>query len=405
MLLRLIGSQLKDKLGQFIVILILLVFLFSLLGYALHRLPLIEEKKIEAQTAIKVEGFLLPQSKNQPLDWSPVYVFVDGDLVPFVKDLLICSYVFYKQDSVLVGGEPYILPEGMKEHLRLYGITDLEATARLAATKDKITWRSPQSEEMFSSEDLTELLIPKGLEASLPEDAETLTISISPSRAYIASVDTDAKPQPVTFQIAGSYEAQTGPLYCSWKALREQWHTWYPGMPFNTDSLSFTVVNNLKIEELREEGDRYFHPDTGMLRAEMIIQDANYLEQIDSLERHQGYIEVLFPVLIVTSLLVGIVSSLLLQLSRRRQMVLMRTLGTPSETIFLISNLESLSLLFIAFIIALLILIVANVDLDPRRTAISALLGLIYLVGSNISLVFVKNKSLILEVKKEMNDE
>jgi hypothetical protein len=48
---------------------------------------------------------------------------------------------------------------------------------------------------------------------------------------------------------------------------------------------------------------------------------------------------------------------------------------------------------------------VANVDLDPRRTAISALLGLIYLVGSNISLVFVKNKSLILEVKKEMNDE
>jgi uncharacterized membrane protein YqjE len=86
-------------------------------------------------------------------------------------------------------------------------------------------------------------------------------------------------------------------------------------------------------------------------------------------------------------------------------MVLMRTLGTPSETIFLISNLESLSLLFIAFIIALLILIVANVDLDPRRTAISALLGLIYLVGSNISLVFVKNKSLILEVKKEMNDE
>ena len=58
-------------------------------------------------------------------------------------------------------------------------------------------------------------------------------------------------------------------------------------------------------------------------------------------------------------------------------MVLMRTLGTPSETIFLISNLESLSLLFVAFIIALLILIVANVRLDPRRPAFAVLVGLI----------------------------
>lgn len=422
---KMVLSQIGLGLRQVLLILVTLTLLFSVLGYSLHRLPLLDQNIDEMIHKVRVEGFLKPNVGVSYLNWSSVSVVKEGSLAPWVDQVQVAGHLSLDPRSILVDGDLIELPANLFDDSRFVGLNTLEAETSLTGPMaPEITWYEGYSAEIFTTDHLRSVLVPQGfadqlaeaLRAASEEGSTSVSVedwakaphfTLSLYSPYQGQAIVDQIMMPVELQIVGTYDNQTGPIYGSWQGLVNQYTETYETFFRWNDSLRFVIRDNTQIEALREAAKTYFSPDSQYETndTDMIILDSDYQEQLRNLENTRSYLQKLVPILVASSLALSLVISSLLHLTRRRYLVLMRTLGSSNSRIILLDLLEALLYLTVSYGLAVLILVLAGIRINALSLVQTASLGVTYLIGNFISLWNVMRKNLLLEAKKQMDEE
>lgn len=99
----------------------------------------------------------------------------------------------------------------------------------------------------------------------------------------------------------------------------------------NYDSFTFTLADNSALDDLRQllEDAGFEYPKPGRRVAHMaVIDDTTYLNITRSMERQIQYVSVLYYTLYLLTFIIGAVLAYLMVSSRRREIAVMRVLGT-----------------------------------------------------------------------------
>lgn len=390
MYLKLLQGNARKQFKQPLLILLLMIFLFSMLLYSLHRQDIVENQIEEAQTSMEIKGKV---EKDPGQDYIPSRVynrFTDFDLKPLVRDLALSSGVEIASGSLLVEGQA--LPQAYDYH-ELLGMSLAEAEVTL---DDKVVWLAGYSAEFFESEELEAVLIPQTLYETLDSEVSSISLELLPPREFNVPED-GYSDTVISLNIAGYIEEDISSLICSWQALcNEHRQVFWNDLQYNY-SLSFTLADNRLLEEFQSKIEE--------IRADILIYQGAYLERMYSLNRHKAYIDIIIPLIYIISLPVGIVTSFILLLERSKNIILMRVLGTSSKTIFLLNNIESLLYSLLSYALALLIISALGIRLQVYNSLMVLFLAVVFLLSTNIALFLIMRKNLIIEVKKEMTDE
>ncbi len=168
-------------------------------------------------------------------------------------------------------------------------------------------------------------------------------VSLGDTVVFIRSYDN--RLSTATLKVVGSYLSAAGdetifaPLNPD-----EQGYYYYRNRPF--DSLVFTLDDASKLDALRDAlEDAGFTPvRTSSSRFFAVIDDEVYLDTTHSMERQIKYVSVLYDSLYVLTGIIGFVLAWLLVSSRRKEIAVMRALGTQPVRMILIFFIEQLLL-------------------------------------------------------------
>lgn len=227
----------------------------------------------------------------------------------------------------------------------LVGITDLEISGELSQGSD-ITWFDGYDESIFGTDELL-CVLP---EALIPEDAtQPITVSV---RLVYSDFQAYGEHEAV-LTVAGTHKANDTTLYCSYGLLQD--FLGYLGKPNIVDAVQATLIDNSLQAEVREIANNWFaipnptgeqtswrytyyfyYPyaldidDDLLVNAERTLKISLLINELCAV--------LVFALSAGASFFVGF----LMIRSRKREIALMRTLGTPIPSIFLNFALEQL---------------------------------------------------------------
>lgn len=175
---------------------------------------------------------------------------------------------------------------------------------------------------------------------------------------------------------------------------------------FPTDSCSFDIRDNRKLEESKEAIYEWFaEPDLSNqldgLTFGVLIQDESYLKNINEIQANLSMLRLLLPVLIVLCGCIGFFASFLATRGRTKEFAVMRCIGMKQIRIFglVIGELVTLALLGALFGIAVGFLLERTVQ--ARALANAVLMTAIFLLGSAIAAVRITSVNVIKLMKVE----
>ncbi len=131
-------------------------------------------------------------------------------------------------------------------------------------------------------------------------------------------------------------------------------------------ALTFDIPDAAKLAEIKEQLEtlKFSGPSQANdVRITVVIEDAQFLENISSIDQRSRYLEILYPVLLVLVLALGAITGFLAVRSRRENIALMRGMGTKKTDIFVtILGEQALLLLIGAGLAAVLLLMQGQGD-------------------------------------------
>lgn len=155
--------------------------------------------------------------------------------------------------------------------------------------------------------------------------------------------------EPRTFQVIGCARGmQANTMYCSFHFMKTQAEL--EGLPIYSESASFVLKDNRRLEEFRAAAAEYFQtPDatagsSAYNSFALVIQDQLFRETVADLTRDIRLSNALVPAVCVLCLCVGVCSGLIGVRARRQELVLMRCVGTPRRRAFTLMLLEQVLL-------------------------------------------------------------
>ena len=199
-------------------------------------------------------------------------------------------------------------------------------------SQDGITWLSGELD--WEDYDAEGLLIPEELLEALPEGESNLTLTIYPSKEelqYSASCE---------LPVAGTYTGgDRSTIYCPFElalGLMRKIDGWYGG----AWSLSATVADNKKLDELRESLPRYFcqvtpsgnagnDPLGEPYRYAAIIHDEELRETVNNLSRSISLLKRLYPIILSAEIIIAAAACWFYKHLSRREIAVARSLGMP----------------------------------------------------------------------------
>ncbi|MCD7755194.1 MAG: hypothetical protein LUJ09_02500 [Firmicutes bacterium] len=246
---------------------------------------------------------------------------LETEIAPLVTDVQI------KGEHRLMGA--------LSEH-SLVGITSLEIEQALWPENGcTIFWNDGFDASLFCG-DQAACLIPEALAEEWQGDA--LRVSLPLEDAY-AGLSFAPKDYTGELKIAGIYRGgDEKSIYCPWALLMEIWGEM--GQREKASALHATLRNNSDISALRQAAaDLFSVPDPNANPNDWgyaLDIDDSQLAQADLTLRNSLRVHT-FSVLLVFSLSIGagFLIGFLLVRSRRREIALMRTMGTPDQSIYL----------------------------------------------------------------------
>lgn len=213
-----------------------------------------------------------------------------------------------------------------------------------------ITWNPGEDSGMFGGNEL-KCLVPQSMinrlrEMEQPEDRVSLSIQAP------IGMGEDYEGEP---EIAGIYEGhEDKTLYCPWKTyvaiIRSM------GDYETADSLYATLRDNRELDELRERSSEWFaQPDgnsagltnVGDYYLALDINDSQLEQANQTLENSLTVNRVVAILVFCLSAVAGAFVGFLIIRSRKRDIVLMRTLGTPDGKIYSSFALEQMVFLLL----------------------------------------------------------
>ncbi len=337
-------------------------------------------------TGLKVPNFAIRAltSKN-----------VDNSLVYYVRDVQIRAS--YPADNCYIDGQ-------MMDPCTIIGITDLAAAPELfSGSTDLVTWYDGYSEELLKSWDtfciVPESWIPAGWDSTQP-----LVITYA-----LTNADLGPKEPPIhittELTVVGTHKASDAFVYCPYYTMRSLYSKLEH--PLEADSIRGTLIDNDKIEELREVSKAWFaepnptgtrtpwrygvyfsYPFALDIDNDVLVSAEQTLKT--SILTNQICAYLLFVLSAGASFFVGF----LMIRSRKREIALMRSVGTPSTRIFAEFVIEQMLCVLVGAILG------GAAFLWQPVNRLLLFVG-IYFVGLCIALVIFLRKNLMAIIKED----
>lgn len=214
-------------------------------------------------------------------------------------------------------------------------------------------------------------------------------------------------------KVIGTYEGNSRNIYCPWEIIKSL-SVKITGM-LHADSLSFSIKDNLQLDTFRELLARYFtNVDiTGAVKNytasdvltsyeyAITIYDGILNKTISRIKANIEVLEILRPIIIIISLLIGFLASFLFVRNRKLEFAVMRSLGTKKGMIFGEAFIEQFILGIIGAALGLIAYYVwYHFEIMPPWGSIIAFL-LCYMIGSSLFVSLIVNVKVMAILKEK----
>ena len=220
--------------------------------------------------------------------------------------------------------------------------------------------------------------------------------------SYVAPVDSTTVFTPLTFVAPGlenkkyfpslKYQPDTSYEVDNkfWSgAVLERYQAIGVSPAMNYSSLSFTLTDTTKLDQLRdalyEAGFTWVHSGDRTKKC-AVIEDDTYLNTTRSMERQIQYVSVLYGALYLLAGVIGFALAWLLMLSRRREIAVMRALGTQSGRILGNFLLEQLLLMAVGLALGIGVCRLTGTALNPTQLLLTAAFLAVWILSTLICL-------------------
>ncbi len=319
----------------------------------------------------------------------------EGHLQGYVGELSVAREVYYSLDK-----------EGSSRY-PLVGVSDLKGSYSnfLLSTEVEVSFAEGWNKSALQG-DAQVCVIPEGLllQGYSPGDVLELRVSDSEWEAPFATL---------SLTVIGSFRHNVdGLLFCPWQTLKTLLNT--HERPSHAQALSFTLKDNRTLDEFREKAAMCYKEIDYMAARQaheyaLTVHDESLRDSVASMERSIRTVQIIIPVVLALSALIGFLAGLLQVYNRRRELHLLRLQGvTRRDLIFIIAS-EALMLTFVGLLTGLIIspLIASILSLSGNEIAsvgLSIRDGITLLLGVNagyiLATLLLTRKPLLQSVKE-----
>lgn len=213
-------------------------------------------------------------------------------------------------------------------------------------------------------------------------------------------------------KVVGTYTGDSRTIYCPWEII-EELSIKITGVT-HTDSLRFSIKDNHQIDNIKTLLTRYFTnvDNSGALKEHLgsnilthyeyaiTVYDGTLNKTASILKDNIRVLEILRPIIIIISFLIGFVASFLFVRNRKPEFAVMRSLGTKKRMVFGEVFIEQFSLGIIGTTLGLMVYYVLyNFKIMPPWNNIAILL-LCYMLGCSIVMFWIVNVK-VMSILKE----
>lgn len=348
---------------------------------------------VKSLTGIRSDGLELPQ-------WV-MKVFTDAPMDTLTKDMQVKMTMPAGADGVtaVLAGERTLAASA------LIGLTAPELDKELSRLDQPVTWLEGFDASLLESEgEELYVIVPESLYEELKqENISRLSFRFSYDNAFDYFPRANIERE---MQIVGTHaEESEGRFFCPYSTLFRIYKD--VGMPIYADSVSATVANNDWIDKVRERTDEWFVEPS--LTAQRVPWDYSYyfyypyaLDIDDAALVHAGEVmktniminEISTALVFILSASAGFLVGFLLINRRKREIMLMRTMGTPDRIIFRDFALEQMICAFAGALFGGVFFLWWPIWRVGMFLAV-------YFVGLAISLTVFLKKNLLTAIKEE----
>lgn len=283
----------------------------------------------------------------------------------------------------------------------LVGISTPDSAPDLGQRKSGIKWFDGYDESVLAGEEPV-CLLPRSL---LPEDYDgstllTVTFQVHYSDGFSVSGNAEH-----TLTVVGTHGAGSTVLYCPYETMRDIYGS--ISRPYTLDAISATLVDNDRMDEARERASLWFaepnptgektkwdysyyfyYPyaldiDTSLLdSAEMTLKTSLLMGQLCAY------------LIFILSAGSGFLIGFLMIRQRKREIALLRTMGTPNTSIYASFALEQMVCILAGTLLGGAFFLWQPIE------RLGLFLG-IYFVGLTVALLVFLNKNLLTAIKED----
>jgi hypothetical protein len=272
-----------------------------------------------------------------------------------------------------------------------------------------ITYFEHYTEALFQSEEPV-CIVSAELYQTLPKDEEgncELRIAVG-SSAHSDEIFAEQR-----LKVGGTYEGQGSNIYCPWKIIQSL--SVHVTRMISAESLSFSVKDNKQLDTFKELLARYFTAvdNTGALKEftasdvlhyyeyAITVYDGTLNETVSKLRDNIKVLEILQPVIIMISFLLGFLASFLFVKNRKQEFAIMRSLGTKKGMVFGEAFFEQFILGFLGTALGLMAFYIRDqFESIPPWGNIAAFL-LCYMIGSSLVVYRIVNVKVMAILKEK----
>lgn len=284
------------------------------------------------------------------------------------------------------------------ERYTLVGITSTEITPNLWDENGcMIFWNEGFDGNVFSG-DKDVCIIPTELEKKLQEASQSLEyVPLHLDAEHQYETDYDG-----TLSVIGIYEAKDNRIiYCPWETYGNILTSMNRAL--TADSLYATLSDNRKLSQLREMASKYFaEPDPNNAGLDMVgdyylaldINDSKLSEAQTNLENSMTVNRIAAVLVLVLSAVAGAFIGFLMIRNRKKEIALMRTMGTPNSRIY------------VSFVIEQMIFVVLGAIVGGSKfmwnpVSWLVLFVCVYFIGLSTALLVMLRKNLLATIKED----
>lgn len=192
------------------------------------------------------------------------------------------------------------------------------------------------------------------------------------------------------FTVVGAYAGGSGAVYCPWETvcgIIEE-----VGGNIYTESLSFTIEDNYRLEEFKQKAAQYFasanlSPGETIYSFALTVYDGVLIESTTAVRGEIWLLEILIPVLLILSAGIGFVAAFLYIRNRKQEFAVMRSLGTGKRQVFMASFFEQVILVTAGTVLGMCsYILIRGISVAPNYTNLLIYL-LCYLLRAAVAVV------------------